>query len=274
MCDNDKERQEDESEALQSIFPHELVVKSRWPFSGCLKISPSILHEDIPVKVTVKAGDRSEERVLRIKHLPPIELYFQCPTDYPSKSQPFFMISCIWLPDCQLTDICHKLDSTWDNYESEILFPWASFLKEDCCAFLQLKELQITVDSDYINLQQQESGTAASSTELSSQYNEPKLTDSIYKEYGTKTLNVKPLNERCHYNTTRITDQNSRLRYLKRSKLRRKGDKEDIYKYETPKDIKEKERNALRQSCPTACDEPSKSETVKQGMIIFLLKVQ
>lgn len=263
MNDSDKERQEDELEALQSIYPQELEVKTRCPFSGCLKISPSIVNHEFPIRVTIKVNEKSEEKVIKIKHLPPIELFFLCPSEYPSKSQPCFLISCIWLPDAHLTKICHKLDSIWDTYKSEILFTWASFLKEDCCEFLHLTELQITQDMDFIKQKPSQNETSNPVAMCSSDDNsKPKLDDSIFKEYGTKTLNVKPLNEQSYETVVKNKGNNTR----QKNKAKRKCTNDDIFKYETPKDIKEKEKQILKENRVVVCDTVIQQESSKKGM--------
>lgn len=258
MADNDQERQNDEVEALESIYPKELDVKSKYPFSGCLKISPSIPKEEFHVKVTSKLGDNTEERILKVKHLPPIELYFQCPSDYPSKSQPYFMLSCLWLSDDKLSEICKKLDAIWDNYESEILFAWTCFLKEDCCEFLKLNELELTLDMNHINNKSPEHKEWSSST---SNCNQNPISSILQEECTTKTLNVKPLNVKSNDQVTRRKNMNSKLKYLNKHKLRRKSNDEN-YKYETPKDLINKEKSVLKGN-DVVCEKAVASKSIE-----------
>ncbi|XP_065219973.1 E3 ubiquitin-protein ligase RNF14-like [Planococcus citri] len=256
MAEDDKERQIDEVEVLESIYPKELYINTKYPFSGCLKISPSTPEEEFPVKIISKLGNNTEERMLKIQHLPPIELYFQCPSDYPSKSQPYFMLSCLWLPDNQLSEICRKLDTIWDANESEILFAWTSFLKEDCCKFLHIEELRIVLDMDVINHKLPEQDE---STSRNLNLGQGSVSSILREEYANKTLNVKPLNVRSNDQVARSKHMNSKFKYMKNNKLRRKADDEN-YKYETPKDLINKAKSASKEN-NVVCDKPIASKS-------------
>lgn len=137
---SDKQRQEDEVEVLESIYDKDLVIASKWPCSGILRISPDPKHDEIEMHVVNVVNEKSVEKTIKLKYLAPIELYFTCPRDYPSKSQPRFMLKCFWLSERCLNTICRNFDSIWDRMRSEILYDWACFLK-DCCSELNIEKL-------------------------------------------------------------------------------------------------------------------------------------
>lgn len=141
----DEERQLDEIQVLESIYENELTIASRWPISGCLRISPiNPKGNEFDINTVAIVNQTSVKKKIEVKYLIPIELYFRCPVDYPSTSQPLFMLKCIWLPQHLLTRICHNLDKLWDRHQSEILFEWASFIKEDCLSVIPIEELTFT----------------------------------------------------------------------------------------------------------------------------------
>ncbi|KAJ1519383.1 hypothetical protein ONE63_004675 [Megalurothrips usitatus] len=90
-------------------------------------------------KASVSAGSKGPVNQIFVKYLPPIEFSFTLPPDYPSTSPPRFTLICSWLGRKQLSKLCEKLDSLWDeNRGLEILFLWLSFLKEESFSFLEL----------------------------------------------------------------------------------------------------------------------------------------
>lgn len=235
MCD--KERQEDEIEVLESIFPQELSVMSKWPACGCLKISPSLVTENMMVKIITKCNGKSEEKLINVKYLPPVELFFMCPKDYPSNSEPLFILNSLWLPDELLTQICHKFDDLWDSSKCEILFSWASFLKEDCISFLKLDELNITLNMDCIKQMSFEVTDKDSDTSLN------KINISR-KNIHLRELMNKTMNDKYDSEIWRKRENNSVQKRMKRHKHLKKIQKQNTdkicFKYETPKDIEKK----------------------------------
>ncbi|XP_063223142.1 E3 ubiquitin-protein ligase RNF14-like [Bacillus rossius redtenbacheri] len=83
---------------------------------------------------------------LSLDYLPPLSLLFSFPKDYPSSSPPDFTLSCQWLRRKDITKLCKKLDSIWDeNRGMEIMYIWTQFLKEDALKFLGMdKELNMS----------------------------------------------------------------------------------------------------------------------------------
>jgi hypothetical protein len=45
----------------------------------------------------LKLNLENDEKDLKVKHLPPIQIDFKFPSDYPSKNPPEFVLSCRWL---------------------------------------------------------------------------------------------------------------------------------------------------------------------------------
>lgn len=242
---SDKERQCDEIEALKWIYPQELTVVNEYPSSGSFKISPTLVEDELPVKIVTQLSGTSEERIIKVKYLPPLELFFKSPEDYPSRSEPMFMLSCVWLSAAKLTKVCHQLDKIWDgSHNSEILFSWASFLKEDLCSWLQISELCITLNMD---------------TVLAASSDKTLLKDSINK----KNLKLKELKNKRSTNEPDVANQTSRWK-LRRNKHKRSRThcSEDNFKYETPKDLEKKDVKATMDKIKAA-DECSFSKNEK-----------
>ncbi len=98
---NDIELKLDELTALKSIFDEKVLTIDETQLKGRFLAEPVISKTPYLVvyrKRNSKNRDNKETKEeFEIKHLPPIELYFELPEDYPSKSHPMFLISCKWL---------------------------------------------------------------------------------------------------------------------------------------------------------------------------------
>ncbi|KAL3878211.1 hypothetical protein ACJMK2_030579 [Sinanodonta woodiana] len=144
----DQEEQEDELLALTSIYDEEILTlaKEGDGRGGQLLVYPH-LPDHFIIKSVVKETKKNEENSIEIKeeksheikYLPPLSLSFQLPSNYPSHSPPNFTLACKWLNRKQLTDLCKKLDYTWEeNKGSVVLFMWANFLQEELFQFLEI----------------------------------------------------------------------------------------------------------------------------------------
>lgn len=230
MSDSDVERQADEIDSLKWIYPQELVVTSvAEPISGYFKISPHLIEDEMIIQVETIINSQTENSNVSIRHLSPIELYFTLPANYPSESQPLFMVNCVWLSHERLTSICRKLDDLWDkNFGCEILFLWVSFLKDDLLQFLSINGLAIKLDMDLKKLSSNENTTDASTLYDVDQK------DIKLRALKNKTAAVKHEKENVCASTT-----SSNIAKRGNPKTKRHSEV-DNFKYETPKDIKEK----------------------------------
>uniref|UniRef100_A0A1B6EB56 RBR-type E3 ubiquitin transferase n=1 Tax=Clastoptera arizonana TaxID=38151 RepID=A0A1B6EB56_9HEMI len=142
---SDEVCQTDELGALHSIFTDEEFknISDGKVIGGQLFINITTANN---IKIVIRnvkgdAGKLLEELSFDVKYLPPIEVEFNYPFDYPSKNPPNFILSCPWLTYKQLTSLCEKLNQLWERNEgSEIMFTWAQFLKEDSLSFLGITD--------------------------------------------------------------------------------------------------------------------------------------
>ncbi|CAH1778616.1 unnamed protein product [Owenia fusiformis] len=157
MAEEDDESQENELLALSSIYTeHELITTEdnglrSGHFNANIELPDSFAVRfpeldigggDVDGKEIAAAGlDGAESKtaVHNLEYLPPVELNFELPKNYPSKAPPVFTLSAKWLSLKQLTELCKKLDRIWiENEGMEVLFMWISFLKDELLDFLNL----------------------------------------------------------------------------------------------------------------------------------------
>ncbi|XP_052795649.1 E3 ubiquitin-protein ligase RNF14-like [Mya arenaria] len=142
----DQEEQEDELLALSSIYENILKVHKEGELNGGELLALPVLPDDFCVKVVRKRkgsdkdpAGKMETETHHIKYLPPVQLNFLLPANYPSSSPPEFTLSCKWLNREQLSKLCEKLDSLWwENQGCVILFQWNTFLQDELFDFLGL----------------------------------------------------------------------------------------------------------------------------------------
>ncbi|XP_050400274.1 E3 ubiquitin-protein ligase RNF14 [Patella vulgata] len=88
---------------------------------------------------------------LKIDHLSPLTLQISLPPSYPSHDAPVFTLSSNWLSSVQLSALCRKLDSLWEeNSNMIILFTWIDWLENNILSFLGIKDsiLMMPFDDD------------------------------------------------------------------------------------------------------------------------------
>ena len=116
---SDFESQQDEVEALQSIFTEEEFHSFqddktiRGEFNAFVSVPEgyTVYHRKIELpegssnhEETQNTGEnKSFEKSTIVQHLPPIQLSFKLPADYPSKSPPYYTIACPWLRYSQVS---------------------------------------------------------------------------------------------------------------------------------------------------------------------------
>lgn len=96
----DKEAQNDEILALESILEEnqfEITQNDEQTF-GRILVKPEVAG-----KLTVQSNRDQQVFKTEIEHLPPFELHFNFPTDYPSVTPPSFTLVCKWLKREQVT---------------------------------------------------------------------------------------------------------------------------------------------------------------------------
>ncbi|XP_052279931.1 E3 ubiquitin-protein ligase RNF14-like [Dreissena polymorpha] len=143
---SDKEEQEDELLALTSIYDNVLKVHKEGELNGGELLALPVLPNDFKIKVVKIKKDSEKDGagqmltdLHHVKFLPPVLLNFLLPVDYPSNSPPQFTLSCKWLNREQLSKLCSKLDSLWEESRgSVILFQWNTFLQDELFDHLQL----------------------------------------------------------------------------------------------------------------------------------------
>ncbi|XP_037088248.1 E3 ubiquitin-protein ligase RNF14-like, partial [Pollicipes pollicipes] len=137
----DKEAQEEEMLAMDSIYGHDSVfMVDQATMTGV--ISVPIEHQcDLEIKPPEVGKD-----VISVRYLPPICLEFCLPDDYPSKAPPAVRVVCNWLTPAQMLSIWRHLRLIWkQNNGCPVLYEFAEFLKSDVMSFLNVdRELDVT----------------------------------------------------------------------------------------------------------------------------------
>lgn len=149
------QKQLDELEVIQSIFDESILTIDTDNRCGRFVAYPVITEP--PFYITFSKSDKnkppegelsdggSESQKLEIKNLPHIEFTFALDDFYPSDDPPSFLMSCQWLSSSEMTRICEHLDGLYGECQSEILYSWFTFLRDDLLPFLGIaKELNVT----------------------------------------------------------------------------------------------------------------------------------
>lgn len=159
----DREEQEDELLALQSIFDSEEFVRDESKCAGEIRVCV-----ELPAGFTVTLKEGESLRRYDISFLPPLLLTFDLPEDYPSSSPPSFTLTCSWLTHTQLSALSAQLTDLYQATRGTVvLFSWVQFLREDALRFLDINSL--------LELPSEEQGTQYNSQDsLSAALSEPK----------------------------------------------------------------------------------------------------
>lgn len=150
-----KQKQLDELEAIQSIFDESILTIDLENRCGRFIAYPNITES--PYYVTFSKGDKrkfpetndvdasSTLQKMEIKYLPRIEFTFTLDDFYPSLDPPAFLMSCQWLASADMSRLCEQIDMLYSECRSEVLYSCFTFLQDDVLAFLNAdKELDVT----------------------------------------------------------------------------------------------------------------------------------
>ncbi|XP_069100813.1 E3 ubiquitin-protein ligase RNF14-like isoform X1 [Pleurodeles waltl] len=151
MSAEDREAQEDELLALANIYTDDEFQIAMHIQGGQIKACLE-LPQGFRIFVSGDDAKNSLKGEFEVCFLPPVLLTFELPADYPSASAPVFVLSCKWLTTMQLSSLCKKLDSLWEeNKGFVVLFTWMQFLKEETLQHLNItSQYEVTVSSDGI----------------------------------------------------------------------------------------------------------------------------
>uniref|UniRef100_G3MKP3 RBR-type E3 ubiquitin transferase n=1 Tax=Amblyomma maculatum TaxID=34609 RepID=G3MKP3_AMBMU len=136
-----EEEKENELLVLESIYDSSVLEVKRKP--GRYPEGHFLARVEVPkpfcvLVPRVNAPDEMQEILL--EHLPPVQLDFALPTNYPSERAPMICLSCPWLTLNELEMLCLALDDCWqqDPYEV-VLYRWMTLLETEAANILQLK---------------------------------------------------------------------------------------------------------------------------------------
>ncbi|XP_068175640.1 E3 ubiquitin-protein ligase RNF14-like [Antennarius striatus] len=133
----DEADQEDELLALQSILGSDEFFRKESKNAGEIRVSV-----ELPADFSVALKEGETLRQYEISFLPPLQLTFDLPEDYPSLSPPSFTLTCSWLTQTQLSLLgAHLTDLFRASGGAVVLFIWVMFLKEDALRFLDILSL-------------------------------------------------------------------------------------------------------------------------------------
>uniref|UniRef100_H2YA30 RING-type domain-containing protein n=1 Tax=Ciona savignyi TaxID=51511 RepID=H2YA30_CIOSA len=139
-----QEDRENELLALESILD-----SATFKFNdstGRLDIFPQLSISPIKIHVDLNCGTGNDDfpngELRGVNFLPPYELNFSLPENYPASESPKFNLSCMWLSTSQLNKLCRKLDEIWNrNTGNVILYDWYQFLQEESLDFLGITDI-------------------------------------------------------------------------------------------------------------------------------------
>lgn len=137
MDDINKEQQDNECLALESILGDNSFSYSSEQESGWMKVECTLQNSYISVSVS---GDSDKKNVThRINYLPPITVSFSLNKNYPSTEAPDFILSSTWLSKLQMAILVAEMDKIWLREEgNEILYLWYDFLQNEALGYLEI----------------------------------------------------------------------------------------------------------------------------------------
>eukprot|EP00039_Didymoeca_costata_P026187 m.15202 g.15202 ORF g.15202 m.15202 type:complete len:450 (+) comp5317_c0_seq1:355-1704(+) len=175
MAESNKQEQLDELESLAEIFDEKELSFSKGRTSvaparsdsgqhhgavayeidpawvhGTLKVAVEVVE---PVNLVVPAAADLPFTQLSLEVLPPIDLRFWLPPEYPTEAKPIIKLRCLWMRQTQLEMILTKLHELWDDTQDAVLFAYAEFLKSESLELLGIeKQLDLgEVNQDNLN---------------------------------------------------------------------------------------------------------------------------
>lgn len=123
----DLARQSDELTVMSEIFTKEEFCNLT---TGSEVQTKFEAHIPLPKDFLLLLSNNADKTSFSVSHLPPILLTTMLPKNYPSEDMPSFTLSCSWLGKNQLNILSQELERLWHENQSEILFIWCSFLKD------------------------------------------------------------------------------------------------------------------------------------------------
>lgn len=110
------------------------------------------------------------------------------PCTYPSETAPTFTVSCDWLNDSQLAEVCQELDKIWqDNDNMPVIFTWSEWLSSSLVEFLDLVVEPATVIITPLTCDKFSRTNETKDTRAISLFND--VDDLIYKFLRLENLN-------------------------------------------------------------------------------------
>ena len=97
---------------------------------GVIQISPEMTD---PISVQAKTPS-GKAITFKVQHLPPLELQFRFPANYPSVEPPSLSLRCTWLTQAQLRQVARLLDEEWESAQgTPVIFTFSEILKVCMC---------------------------------------------------------------------------------------------------------------------------------------------
>lgn len=143
---DDSEEQINEKLALESMFENEELQFSELDgqISGSAIVrtflDKTLIVEEIDQKKYAQYINKLDGK-LKLKFLPPIEIQFRLPQNYPSAAPPTYTLICRWLNNEQFNKVCKQLDDIWSDSEGQVvLYRWISYLQNDLLNTLNIRD--------------------------------------------------------------------------------------------------------------------------------------
>ncbi|KAE9613284.1 putative transcription factor interactor and regulator Znf-B family [Lupinus albus] len=196
LRDNDISQQ-NELLVVESIYGENVFILDAWKDLHCFQIHINIevLGE---IAITAKMNSSNElESVsknsddflysFKVQYLPPIVLTCLLPKSYPSHQPPIFTISVQWLESSNISSLCSKLDSIWEEQEGqEVIYQWVEWLLNSSLSHLGFdKEIKLgPYGMNHVGDDRVVSGTSSPDVDipLLQNYNNQKHHESFLKE--------------------------------------------------------------------------------------------
>ncbi|KAH6639158.1 RWD domain-containing protein [Boeremia exigua] len=134
-----------ELETLAAIYGSSLVMTG--DYSGCINISVAVQR---PLQLLCKTeGDRDNE----VSYLPPVQMCFKLPEQYPGEAAPIVELKTSWLE----TKIIQKLEAVatllWEEYgRTEVMYAYISYLEEAAELAFEITHLDVGHDDLHLLL--------------------------------------------------------------------------------------------------------------------------